>query len=1832
MYKAEDVRLNRTVAVKVLASHLAEQPEYVSRFRREAQAAARVSHPHIITVYDVGLSAQEGQKDRVPYIVMEYIRGRSLAEILKTERSLPLVRALQIGISVCDALVEAHGKGIVHRDIKPANIMVGNDGTVKVMDFGLARETDFSDLTGTGAVVGTVSYLSPEQIAGGGVDPRSDLYALGAVLYEVLRGGPPFVGNSVSSVLYKHLNEEPAPLRERDPDIPSELQAVVLTLLNKAPERRYESAAELASDLRKIEEDLAEPDFAPVRERTPGEVPVPFCSPLIGRDQALADLSARLDRAIDGEGRLILISGEAGIGKTRLTEELREYGKSCNALFLTGGCIYNEGADPYLPFADLLRTYFGIARSDSDLLKARKIKKVIEEKVVELTDVAQAVESFLVQGGAPASTAEERVARRSQFFWAILRTLVQGSRKRPVCLLIEDLHWADGATLELLDYVARGIRGHRILMVGTYRPEDLLTLETGSPRFEPPASSLQPPASREGAPHPLRVQMRLMGREELYEEIALDRLSQEAVAEISRNLFEGIQLPERFLEQLYRETGGNPFFLIETLRLMRDENLIRRDGDLWALTVEHDRTEYEVVFRLPSRVYDVIMRRIERLSEGDHSLLRCAAVEGEVFSSSTLCHVLDADRMEVLRTLGRLERVHQIVRSEGVRYRFDHPRIREVLYDELSDELKGTLHLSIAEFKERTHADDPEPVLYDLAHHFSRSEDVEKAISYLLRAGNRSRRLHADREAIAYFERASDLLETIPTGREEQRVSADETLGDLHLLVGESDLAFDRYGRALAHAQDRRKRADLKRKEAIGCLAREDINGASKHLQAALEELEEDLGSVERARVLLNLEDLYGNPHFSGFDLSKSLAFCQEALGMLEGTDHHSELARAYASLSMHHSMAGDLEQTLTYWRKSLEASERTGDREEMARAHDLFGDCMAHHFADVDRAIQSFEESLRIWETIGNVYMLAWSHCTLGEQYIRKGELDRASRHIVRCLEMAREINIPPLLIGRDRIALGDVRCIQGRTDEAIAHYKAGTEETLQYGHTLPLVALLGRLEAASAVSGRVEEFRTFCQELWTRRRSEVEELPLKRWWGEPGEPSVQFDTMTFEDRFDGPSPESGWKWIDPRERCRYRLLPDRSVLEITPRLGVGLLANVDAPRMMREVDGDFAAETRMVPGPEGCRGAGGLLAWQGLDRFVRFESGVMTPDKITLCSRSEAGFLAVGRGLLEASELYLRIERTGDRLSAWYGDGVRWWNCGEIVLSATDPLLVGVYAECSYPPYRPPEALPVYYDRFRILTPSVRASVLDKEEACLDHRRKEGPMETHIRTELLPQEQLSLLLEVSRAVNSTLELGDVLNLALDLVIRSTGAERGLVILADERTGDLSVGAARDVDRETLRDAREISRGIVQGVIGGGEPVISVNAKTDPLFQDHESVSMYDIRSVLCIPLCIKGRVIGAIYLDHREVSGIFSPDNLSFFKGLADQIAVAVENARLYERARQEIVHLTHEARAEYRFENIIGESEGMREIFRMMEKVIPSSTTVMIKGESGTGKELVARAIHYNGSRREKRFVAQNCAALPEELLESDLFGHRRGAFTGAVEDKVGLFQVADGGTIFLDEIVDTSPSVQAKLLRVLEDGEVRRLGETDPRHVDVRIMSATSKDLEGEIRSGRFRSDLYYRLDVVTIPIPPLRERKNDIPLLVAHFIEKHAGRADKAISGCTREVMDLLMEYDWPGNVRELENALERAVLMAESSIITPQDLPPALRTRISIETEEEVADSLYENERRHILRVMEKCGWNKHQAAVRLGISRSTLYGKLRRYGIEDRGSSEIHT
>jgi two-component system, NtrC family, response regulator HydG len=339
------------------------------------------------------------------------------------------------------------------------------------------------------------------------------------------------------------------------------------------------------------------------------------------------------------------------------------------------------------------------------------------------------------------------------------------------------------------------------------------------------------------------------------------------------------------------------------------------------------------------------------------------------------------------------------------------------------------------------------------------------------------------------------------------------------------------------------------------------------------------------------------------------------------------------------------------------------------------------------------------------------------------------------------------------------------------------------------------------------------------------------------------------------------------------------------------------------------------------------------------------------------------------------------------------------------------------------------------------------------------------------------------------------------------------------------------------------------------------------------------------------------------------------------SEEILLTAQKAVREASLRRELTRLRKEVEKEYSFNQILGKSKPMQAVFELIRRITPSPSSVLITGESGTGKELVARAIHYNSPRASAPFIPVNCAAIPENLLESEMFGHMRGSFTDAKTDRKGLFEEATGGTLFLDEISELPISLQAKLLRVLQEKEIRRVGGTRSIPVDVRVIAATNLDLAGEVKAKRFREDLYYRLNVIEVHMPALRERTEDIPLLAMHFVKKYAEPMKKNVAGLTEGALALLMDYAWPGNVRELENVIERGVTLTRGEKIGSEDLPPALRgdsgDRHMIEEAAEKTRTLGEVERAYILRVMEKTAGNKYQAAQILGIDRKTLYRKL---------------
>jgi len=340
-------------------------------------------------------------------------------------------------------------------------------------------------------------------------------------------------------------------------------------------------------------------------------------------------------------------------------------------------------------------------------------------------------------------------------------------------------------------------------------------------------------------------------------------------------------------------------------------------------------------------------------------------------------------------------------------------------------------------------------------------------------------------------------------------------------------------------------------------------------------------------------------------------------------------------------------------------------------------------------------------------------------------------------------------------------------------------------------------------------------------------------------------------------------------------------------------------------------------------------------------------------------------------------------------------------------------------------------------------------------------------------------------------------------------------------------------------------------------------------------------------------------------------------------EEIGLAIRKIIAYQDLLKENIYLRQELQKKYGFMDIIGKSHKMQEVLALVKTVAKSNSTILIEGESGTGKELVARAIHNSSLRSEGPFIAVSCAALPESLLESELFGHEKGAFTGAVSRKKGRFELANNGTLFLDEIGDISPKTQMGLLRVLEEKEFTRVGGMEVIKTDVRIISATNRELKKLVGEGKFREDLYYRVDVVSIQLPPLRERKQDIPLLAQHFLKKYCIENKKELDGLSEETSRRLMKYDWPGNVRELENVIERAVVVAKGNIILPEDLPLLASPEGRFEPSSDM--SLQELEREHILRVLQSNDWNITKTAKKLGIDRNTLSSKIKKYRIQKR-------
>jgi Nif-specific regulatory protein len=514
----------------------------------------------------------------------------------------------------------------------------------------------------------------------------------------------------------------------------------------------------------------------------------------------------------------------------------------------------------------------------------------------------------------------------------------------------------------------------------------------------------------------------------------------------------------------------------------------------------------------------------------------------------------------------------------------------------------------------------------------------------------------------------------------------------------------------------------------------------------------------------------------------------------------------------------------------------------------------------------------------------------------------------------------------------------------------------------------------------------------------------------------------------------------------------------------------------------------------------------------------------------------------------------------------------------------------------------------------------------------------------------ELHTLHEIGQALSASLDLEASLNTVMEILSENMGMERGTLTLLYPRTQQIMIRVAKGMaPKEMKRGRYKLGEGITGKVIAAGEPIAVANIGQEPLFlnrtRSRGDLSRQNI-SFICVPIKLANEMVGAFSVDRLFDEKISLQEDVRLLTTIAAMVGQSVklrhEVQEAQERLKNENTALRGQLQTRYRIENIIGDSRAIQDVFRMVHQVAPSKATVLLQGESGTGKELIARALHYMSSRSDKPFVRISAASIPETLLESELFGYEKGAFTGANMRKKGRFELADKGTLFLDEVGDLSLSTQVKLLRALQEKEFERVGGIETLKVDARIIAATNRPLQQEVQEKRFREDLFYRLNVVSIYLPPLRERKEDIPELANHFIKRFSEENVRKVERVSQEVMDILMQYPWPGNVRELENCIERSVVMSEGKVIGRKDLPHNIRHKVipnwvqnhfnghavSLSTlfdKRRLTDAVGELETRLIRSALDTCGWNQKRAANSLGITDRIFRYKAKKYKIVSR-------
>ena len=1741
--------------------------------------------------------------------------------------SLPFDECFAIAIALCDTLGELHTRDLVLGALNPMSVLVGDrTGDVQILDFSLAQRVpvDVHAMALSVLAPASAAYVAPEQTGriSRAVDHRADLYALGATLYHMLAGRPPFDTHDPLELVHSHIARTPRAPGAIRPSVPEQLSRIVMRLLAKAAEDRYQSAHGLRHDLdrcRRESLDTVTPTFDLGTHDFSDRLLIP--QRLYGRDAELEQLTSAFEETLEGRPGLVLVGGYSGVGKTSFINEL------CKPIVRERGYFISGKFDQVarnVPYGALVQAFqslvWQVLAENEELLASWRadLTAALGPNGGVIAAVIPEIE-FVVGKQAP-PVPLEAVESQNRFRY-VFRTFVGtfARSEHPLVIFLDDLQWVDAATLALLLSLLTDSDPRALLVIGAYRDNEV------------------------GADHPLSIASdRLERGGARIRRLLLGSLDQPSLLQFLADCLRVDQAAVMGLERLIREkTDGNPFFVIEFLKTLQHDDLLSLD-----------RSRGQWIFRLDAiaasattdNVVTLMTQHIQRLSPAAQHVLRLAACIGNPFRWGTFLTAtnLDHERAEAGReealgaglirpAEGRYESDPSRSSGHGA-YAFIHDRVQQAAYALIPEEGRPAVHLGVGrQLLAECGSDVPEDRLFEIVNHLNEGgilvdRDEERlALSRLnLAAGRKAKASAAYTAALGYLTAGIDscaeswwtshyaLLFALQLERAECLYLAGafdeaERAHD-HLLlraaskldqaaVHELRVTFfenrSRYAEAISSGRDGLALFGLTFPDgdaAVDLALEGEVDAIQRLLGgrriASLVDLQQ-MENVEIRTAMRILTLMWAPVYISGNQrLTSLISATMVRLSLAFGNTEDSAYGYVTHAITVG-PVRRQFEAAYEWGQLAIAVNERFGDTKRRAKIHQQIHAHVKFWRQPFDACIPHAREAARAGLEAGDFAYAGYGAATESwPALLASRDLSRFIRDYTPALAFLARINMSGF---RDalRVMLNWALALQGRTAGPTSLSNEHLDEldfVAQYTATAPLFMTI--LRCAKLHLCVVFDETALGLEAVERAREVT--IPGTMW-------------PVLEDFWGALALAAAHDAAGPLDRARYR-----------SRIGA-------AAESLRELADSCPENFRcfsLLVEAEQAR-----IAGHGREHVPLYEQAVAYAADTGNVQQEALASDLCGRMLLNLGDNVAAAEHFTRAYRAY---GV--W---------------GALAKLSQMRRRVGHLLPVSEDTIDRSEPGASA---DAEQAitALD---------------------VKSVLKVAQAIASEIELEGLLRTLLTIAIENAGAARGVFLQVREDDVVPLIEAVAENERVEVRRAdvqqttRLLAQGVVRYVRRTRHDVVIPDALTEERFtanaQDYGGA-----RSILCVPVAHQGRLSGILYLDHA-LSGAFTPARTEMVRVLAAQAAIAFENAQLYEDMKSEVerrgtaeralrdamteleslknrleaenVYLQEEIGTQHNFNEIIGQSPALLDALRRVERVAPTDSTVLILGETGSGKELFARAVHNRSRRNGRPLVKVNCGAIAPGLVESELFGHVKGAFTGAIDKRIGRFELANGGTIFLDEIGELPLDAQVKLLRVLQEQEFEPVGSSRTVQVSVRVITASNRNLELAAGEGKFRADLLYRLNVFPIEIPPLRERVSDIPLLVGFFLSRIARTLGKPLQGVSARSMEQIRSYSWPGNIRELQNVLERAAILAEGPVIS---LEEALTGRVPVKEtplrpQPKAGSNLDDVQREHILSVLESTGGiveGARGAAVILGVHPNTLRSRMKKLGIHPGG------